>query len=116
MKNDFGYCNEVGCENRTAYGYCALTACNKNKSEIGKRYVYAIRIFEQNGYQPMAELAFDDGGRVTGETTIIHWDDISEREKYCISSHTLVWDERTRGKAFSEYVVELIVSRGENEK
>ena len=74
-----------------------------------KRYVYAVRIFNKDGYKPMAELAFGDGGRPTGETTIIHWDDISEREKYCINSYTLVWDERTKGKSFDEYVVEKIV-------
>lgn len=96
MKNDFGVCYDFGCENRTSYGYCRLTACNKSKSKTEKRYVYAVRIFEQDGYQPMAELAFGDGGRPTGETIFIHWDDISEREKYYINSYTLVWDERTK--------------------
>lgn len=79
-----------------------------------KRFVYAIRIFESKGCQPMAELVFGDGGRLTGETTFIHWDDISEREKYCINSYTLVWDERTRGKSFDEYIVENMVNRKEN--
>ena len=74
-----------------------------------KRFVYAIRIFDKD-YQPMAELAFGEGGRPTGETLFIHWDDISEREKYCINSYTLVWDERTQGKSFDEYIVERMVN------
>ena len=74
-----------------------------------KRFVYAIRIFTMD-YQPMAELAFGDGGKPTGETVIIHWNDVSEREKYCINSYTLVWDERTKRKSFDEYIVEKIVT------
>ena len=75
-----------------------------------KRFVYAVRIFNKDGYKPMAELAFGDGGRLTGETLFIHWDDVSEREKYCINSYTLVWDERTQGKSFDEYIVERIAN------
>ena len=59
-----------------------------------KRFVYAVKIYEENGYTPMAELAFGEGGRPTGETIIIPWDDIKEREKYVITAYTFVWDER----------------------
>ncbi len=71
-----------------------------------KRYVYAIRIFNKDGYQPTAELAFGDGGRPTGETEVIRWDIPAEREKYIINAYTLIWDERepVKEKSFSEYI------------
>lgn len=71
-----------------------------------KRFVYAVRIFLEYGYKPMAELAFGDGGVPTGETEIIHWDVVEEREKYCINAYTFVWDEREPvvSKSFSEYI------------
>lgn len=68
-----------------------------------RRTVYAMRIFNMNGYQPMAELAFGDGGKPTGETITIHYDDINERNKYYISAYTLVWDERV-AISFNKYV------------
>ena len=61
---------------------------------MDKRYVYAIRIFLKDGHKPMAELAFGDGGRPTGETEIIHWDDPNERALFNINSYTYIWDER----------------------
>ena len=71
-----------------------------------KRYVYAIRIFNENDYKPMAELAFGDGGRPNGETITIEWDDINEREKYVINAYTFIWDERdvVKEKTFDKYV------------
>lgn len=55
--------------------------------------VVAIRIWLENGYQPMAELAFAFGG-----TRTIHWDDVSERENYIsgINAYTLMYDERLK--------------------
>ena len=35
MKNEYGMCNE-DCTNRTSYGYCRLTACNKSPKQ---RYI-----------------------------------------------------------------------------
>ena len=69
-------------------------------------YVYAVRLFLEDGYKPMAELAFGEGGRPNGQTTIIHWDNISEREKYCINAYTFIWDERpvVRKKTFHDFV------------
>lgn len=71
-----------------------------------KRYVYGIRIFNKDGYKPIAELAFGDGGKPTGETIIIPWDDIEEREKYVINAYTFVWDTRfvPTHKTFDEFV------------
>ena len=71
-----------------------------------KRFVYAIRIFNKDGYKPMAELAFGEGGKPTGETVIIPWDDIAERSKYVINAYTCVWDERyiPTNMTFNEYV------------
>lgn len=68
-----------------------------------KPYVYAIRIFYENGYRPMAELAFGEGGRPTGETKIIYWADITEREQYYINAYTFIWDERLP-YTFQEYI------------
>lgn len=61
-----------------------------------KRFVYAMRIWLKDGYKPMADLAFGEGGRLTGEVQTIHFDDITERGKYVINSYTVVWDERTK--------------------
>ena len=69
-------------------------------------YVYAVRIFLENGYQPMAELAFGDGGRPNGQTKVIRWDSITERERYLINSYTLIWDEReiVARNTFQQYI------------
>ena len=71
-----------------------------------KRFVYAVRIFEQDGYIPMAELAFGDGGIPTGETITIKWDNINERHKYIINAYTFIYDEReiVKEKSFYEYI------------
>lgn len=71
-----------------------------------KRYVYAVRIYLKDGYKPMADLAFGDGGRPNGETVTIEWDVVSEREKYVINAYTFVWDERetVKEKSFREYI------------
>ena len=71
-----------------------------------KPFVYAVRIFLENGYKPMAELAFGEGGNPTGETKIIPWDDIKERDKYIINAYTFVWDERgvVKTRSFDEYI------------
>ena len=71
-----------------------------------RRFVYAVKIYEENGYKPMAELAFGDGGRPTGETIIIHWDDINERNKYVINAYTFIWDTRfiPTHKTFEDFI------------
>ena len=71
-----------------------------------KRYVYAVRIWLKDGYKPMADLAFGDGGRPTGEIVAIEWDVITEREKYVINAYTFIWDERetVKTRSFSEYI------------
>ena len=63
--------------------------------------IIAIRIYLQNGYQPMAELAFAFGGKVT-----IRWDDVIMRNKYApgINAYTLMFDERTRFTKFEDHV------------
>ena len=73
---------------------------------MNKRYVYAIKIYLKNGYQPMADLAFGEGGRPTGETVTIPWDVEDERNKYYYNSYTLVWDTRTTvlNMSFEDYV------------
>ena len=73
-----------------------------------RRYIYGIRIFLDNFRTPMAELAFGDGGRPTGETVTIHWDVPAEKEPYVMNAYTLIWDERlsevAHGESFQEYV------------
>lgn len=71
-----------------------------------KRYVYAVRLFLKDGYQPMAELAFGEGGRPNGETEIIEWDVPTERERYCINAYTFIWDERevVKNCTFNEFI------------
>lgn len=73
-----------------------------------RRYVYGLRIYMDRERIPMAELAFGDGGRPTGETAIIRWDEPEERERYVINAYTFIWDERTKeiwkGESFQEYV------------
>lgn len=59
-----------------------------------RRYVYGIRIYLKDGYRPMADLAFGDGGRTNGEIVTIEWDRPDEREKYYIDSYTFIWDDR----------------------
>ena len=71
------------------------------------RYVYGVRIFLGEMGQPMAELAFGDGGKPNGETKIIHWTHPDERDRYVINGYTFIWDERTKdiayGGSFEEY-------------
>ena len=64
-------------------------------------YFEAYRQNLQNGYQPMAELAFAFGGKVT-----IRWDDVIMRNKYApgINAYTLMFDERTRFTKFEDHV------------
>ena len=78
------------------------TADNDNH----KPYVYAVRLYLEDGYKPMAELAFGEGGRPNGKTEIIEWTNITEREKYCINGYTFVWDERPPVSAisFADYI------------
>ena len=73
-----------------------------------KPFAYAVRIFLEGGYKPMAEIALGEGGRPTGETKIIPWDNVYERDKYVINAYTFVWDERevVRTKSFKEYINE----------
>jgi hypothetical protein len=71
-----------------------------------KRYVYAVRLFLKDGHQPMAELAFGEGGRPNGETEIIEWDVPAERERYYINAYTFIWDERevVKNYTFNEFI------------
>lgn len=72
-----------------------------------KRFVYGVRIWLKDGHQPMADLAFGEGGRPNGEVITIDWDDVLEREKYIINAYTFIWDERVRQYAntqFRDYV------------
>lgn len=63
--------------------------------------VTAIHIYLENGYKPMAELAFAYGG-----TKIIHWDDIAERATYMegINAYTIICDDRAK-LSFEKYVI-----------
>lgn len=62
--------------------------------------ITAIHIYLEDGYQPMAELAFAFGG-----TKIIHWDNIVEREFYAegINAYTIMFDDRAK-LPFENYV------------
>lgn len=74
-----------------------------------KRLVYAMRIWLKDGYKPMADLAFGDGGRPTGEVQTIHFDNVVEREKYVINAYTIVWDERTKPFCtFGDYILQTV--------
>lgn len=44
MKDDFGFCYEFGCENRTSYGYCRLTYCNKEQYNKWNMIIPAISL------------------------------------------------------------------------
>lgn len=82
------------------------------KTMDNKPYVYGIRIFLGDGYKPMAELAFGEGGRPNGKKETIEWDRPDERDRFYISAYTFVWDERlppeisfnnfVQGKCFDE--------------
>lgn len=75
-----------------------------------KPYVYAMRIYLEDGHKPMADLVILKEGRVTGVDTI-EYDDIAAREKYYINAYTLIWDERVIEDincTFSEYVDKYI--------
>lgn len=77
------------------------------RKAYGKRYVYGVRIFLENGHKPMAELALGDGGRPDGSTVIVPWDSPEEiDEKYVINAYTFIWDEReiVQHSAFDDYV------------
>ena len=75
-------------------------------STNNKPYVYGMRIY-LDGVTPMAELALGDGGRPTGETEIIKFNSIDEREKYVINSYTFIWDERTNDMSFEKFIHNL---------
>lgn len=64
--------------------------------------VTAIHIWLDNGYKPMAELAFAFGG-----TKVINWDNVSERKKYKdgITAYTIMYDERAESVPFENYVI-----------
>lgn len=75
--------------------------------ETSVRYVYAIHIFLKDGYKPMATLAFGDGGRPTGETVTIEWDNLTQRRQYYWNAYTLVYDDRTKAvsiDSFDKYI------------
>lgn len=79
----------------------------RTRDTFGKRYVYGVRIFLENGHKPMAELALGDGGRPDGSTVIVPWDSPEEiEEKYVINAYTFIWDERdiVQHSAFDDYV------------
>ena len=64
--------------------------------------VYAVRIYnDESGVRPLADLALGDGGRPNGDIVTIHWDSVTERNKYVINAYTLIWDER---RVTEEYV------------
>lgn len=73
----------------------------KSYNPVAHGIVTAIHIYLENGYQPMAELAFAFGG-----TQIIHWDDITEREFYAegINAYTIMFDDRAK-LPFENYVL-----------
>ena len=74
-----------------------------------RRFVYAMRIWLKDGYKPMADLAFGEGGRLTGEFQTIHFDNVTEREEYVINSYTIVWDERTKPFcSFEDYILQTM--------
>lgn len=70
--------------------------------------VTAIRIFNEDGYKPMAELIFAFGG-----SRIIRWDIVENREEYAagINAYTLMYDERAK-RPFDELRVEAL-NKGE---
>lgn len=71
-----------------------------------RRYVYAVRIYNVDGYKLMADLALGDGGRPNGEVVTILWDSITMREKYLINGYTFIFDERDIVKklSFKDYI------------
>ena len=82
----------------------SIPAAKETENE-GKPYIYAVRLFEGENCEQMAELALGDGGRPNGKTVTIKWTNITEREKYCINGYTFVWDERpaVKEQTFAEY-------------
>lgn len=87
----------------------AYTYTSEDYKNMQKRYVYGVRIFLVNGYKPMAELMFGDGGKPNGETEIIEWDVTSERDRFIINAYTYIWDERPTVKdyTFKQYIREF---------
>ncbi len=76
-------------------------------NETSVRYVYAIHIYLQDGYKPMATLAFGDGGKPTGETATIEWSNLNQRRQYYWDAYTLIYDERTKEisiDTFNKYI------------
>ena len=55
--------------------------------------ISAIRIYNQDGYKPMAQLVFALGKEVT-----IEWDNVEQRKKYAagINAYTYIYDEREK--------------------
>ena len=66
--------SKVYCCNR-----CALSFDNQREiyNPMTHGAIIAVHIYLEDGYKPMAELAFAFGG-----TETIHWDDVEEREPY----------------------------------
>ena len=62
--------------------------------------ITAIRIYLQNGYQPMAILLPAFGGAYT-----IHWDSLDEREPFLkgINAYTVMFDERAKSCKFENF-------------
>ena len=73
----------------------------KNYNPMTHGIVTAIHIYLEDGYKPMAELAFAFGG-----TEIIHWNNVAEREIYAkgINAYTIMCDDRAEFP-FNHYVV-----------
>lgn len=87
----------------------AYTYTSEDYQNMNKKYVYGVRIFLRDGYQPMAELMFGDGGRPNGETEIIEWDREDERKRFVINAYTYIWDERpvVKDYTFNQYINEF---------
>ena len=74
---------------------------NRNYDPMTHGAIIAVHIYLEDGYKPMAELAFAFGG-----TETIHWDDIKEREAYMegINTYTIMCDDRAKFP-FEKYVI-----------
>ena len=90
--------SKVYCCNR-----CALFFDNQREiyNPMTHGAIIAVHIYLEDGYKPMAELAFAFGG-----TETIHWDDVKEREPYLkgINAYTIMCDDRAKFP-FEKYVI-----------
>ena len=83
--------------------YCGATQSGKPDPA---HYAYAVCIYNQDGYRPMAIIATGDGGRPNA-THEIPWDDLRARGQYVVNSYTFMYDERVcpgARKRFEQYV------------